>query len=148
MRYSWIVCSLLTVMLYACTGQPEAPPAGDAETMPETTSPESQGPRFLAHHLFNLPAEQEGLLMEIIGEHNAVFYDLGYPDVRYTIWRIAGDWEQQGEYRYVQMSIYPSREVYDQLHEAPEYKALGEKWADAPLDVVELYNRYEEVDRK
>ena len=98
---------------------------------------------FRAVHLINLKDDAgEAKLSEILDEFNKVIAELGYPDIGYRLWKERGDVE--GKYKYIFESKWPNQKSYDMVHNAEEYKAIGEKYnAIADEMILEhVYSRY------
>lgn len=146
MKASSALLVFLTLLLASCATETEMTPGDQMETPAEAAASEMPEPGYMAHHLFNVPDGDDQLLREILSDFNQVFRDLGHPEIQYRVWRVADDWEQQGEYAYIFFSLWPSRDVYAEVHQAPEYRAVAEKYGDAPPLTDEIYNRYVRID--
>lgn len=106
----------------------------------------SAGPGLMTMHLTTLPPDKEQEFLSVLNEYNQLFSKLGYPNVRYRLWKVSG--KQAGEYAHMWQSFWPSRAVYDKVHENEAYKKLAEKYRAFGEATVkaEVYNHYVELE--
>jgi hypothetical protein len=84
---------------------------------------------FKSVHLINLNSDaSENEFVMILGEYNKVIAELGFPAIKYQLWKDRGDENKDRKYQYFFESKWPNQKTYDKVHEAKKYKALGEKY--------------------
>ena len=102
-----------------------------------------KGNIFKSVHLVNLYSDGSELeLLKILKEFNKVITELGYPNIKYRLWKERGD--RQGTYKYFFESTWPNQETYEQIHNTSKYKNLVEKYEKRYklLFRDESYSRY------
>ena len=100
---------------------------------------------FTTAHYFNLEPSDEAKLLTFMQDFNQLFTKLGYPNVKYRLWRITNDTTAQRSYRWD--AVWPNRAAYDKVHQDESYKKLLEKHRPAFDALVKdhLYYRLVEV---
>ena len=101
---------------------------------------------FKAVHLVNLSDAEVASVQDALADINAVVAKAGYADIRYRLYRVEG--KQNGEFKYMWESEWPSGAVYQKVHDSPEWGAAVKRHPE--LDAImkkEVYNRYVEVMR-
>ena len=94
------------------------------------------GEVFKAVHLLNLqPEASEAEMLQILNELNAVIAELGYPNIKYRLWKERGD--KQGKYKYIFDSTWQNQEIYDKVHNSEKYKRMID-WIAKDLGVTTL----------
>jgi len=100
---------------------------------------------FKAMHLVTLKTPADiAALQAAITDMNKAVATAGYPGIRYRLYKVVG--KQAGEYSYLWESTWPGGEVYDKVHNHPEWIATTKR--HPKLDVLmkdQIYNRYVEV---
>ena len=100
---------------------------------------------FRAIHLVNLKSPADvAAVQAALADLNKAMANAGYPDVRYRLYKVVG--KQAGGYAYLWESSWPGGDVYDKVHQHPEWIASSRKHPE--LDALmkdEVYNRYVEV---
>ncbi|MFQ5630736.1 MAG: ester cyclase [bacterium] len=98
---------------------------------------------FRALHLITIESEDdEAAFIALLNDFNKVVAELGYPGIKYQLWKERGD--RQGKYKYFFESTWPDQETYDKVHEHEKYKAVLEK-AESKYDELvkdDIYSRY------
>ena len=108
----------------------------------------SGGPALKSVHLGNLPQDiSESHLVSALSELNKAIADIGYPNAGYRVWKIQGDGDV--EYKYLWEGNWPSRAVYDKIHENDAYKNVGKPNLAMFEKLMESqkYLRYSEVSK-
>jgi quinol monooxygenase YgiN len=98
---------------------------------------------FRAVHLVNLKSvENEAEFVEMLNDFNKVVAEVGYPNIRYNLWKERGD--REGQYRYIFESTWPDQATYDKVHENEKYQAVSEKHKTRYEEFVkeDIYSRY------
>ena len=101
---------------------------------------------FKTVHLFNLKSpDGEQKLLAALREFNTLFTKHGQSQIRYRVWKVAA--EPRGTTRYLWESTWPSRALYEKVHNIPEYK---EAFARLSPEIGQLmsdhiYDQYVEV---
>ena len=106
----------------------------------------SGGAAFRTIHQFNLTTiREETRLLVVLDEFNQLFSKLGFPDVKYRLWRIQEG--GLGQLTYLYDSIWPDRAAYDKVHQDSAYKTLLEKHLPFVQQVLkdEVYCKYVEL---
>jgi hypothetical protein len=102
---------------------------------------------FHAVHLLWIDVQQpdaEKTVLAAIAGMNKAIVKAGCPDCVYHLWKVSGD--PNGKYTYLQIFFWPGREVYNKVHDSPEYAAASRNWATLRSVVKEeVYNRYVEI---
>jgi hypothetical protein len=104
------------------------------------------GSAFRTIHQFNLTTiQEESRLRAVLDEFNQLFSKLGFPEVRYRLWRAQES--TPGQWTYIYDSIWPDRDTYDKVHQNSAYKTLIEKHLAFLQQVLknEIYGKYIEL---
>jgi len=104
------------------------------------------GAPFRTLHQFNLTTiGEETRLLAVLEEFNQLFAKLGYPEVRYRLWRVQEG--GPGQLNYLYDSLWPDRATYDKVHQDSGYKALLEKHLPFLQQILkdEVYYKYVEL---
>jgi hypothetical protein len=106
----------------------------------------NDGPALMSIHLINVPSAKEQEMAHIMTEFNKLFSILGFPEVKYQLWRVSGN--QSGAYTHVWNSVWPNQDAYDKVHQNDDYKNLVEKHRQHVEVFIskETYNRYVQVE--
>jgi len=133
----WIARTCLT-MLFASLGSLAA------AQQPQLELPPSNQP-FIAMHTFMVQPDEEKQFLAAIGEINAATVRAGCPTCIYHEFKISG--QQVGPYNYMQVSYWPSNDIYVKIHTSPEYMAVTRRLSNIVGLVyrAQTYNRYTEV---
>ena len=100
---------------------------------------------FKALHLVTLKSAADvTTLQAAIADMNKAVATAGHPDIRYRVYKVFG--KQAGAHNYLWESSWPSGDVYQKVHEHPEWVAASRKHPELEaLMKGEVYNRYVEV---
>lgn len=102
---------------------------------------------FHTVHMIRIDGQQAGAertMLTAIAAMNQAIVEAGCAECIYHLWKVSG--EQQGTFNYLQISYWPGREVYDKVHNSPEYEAASKNWLLLRSAVMlELYNRFVEI---
>lgn len=100
---------------------------------------------FIAVHTFAVGPGDERRFLAAIREINAAIAQAGCPSCIYHEFKTSG--QQSGPFNYMQVSYWPSGDMYVKVHSSPDYVAVTKRWNDVlalPFR-AETYNRYVEV---
>ena len=121
-----VLCSLcllgMPAALTACeSGAPEtearAGLADDAIVSPSARP-------YLTLHLANLSSEEaEQDMLAILDTFNQAIAEVGYPDVRYTLWEVDG--QHEDFYAYIYYALWPDYATYREVQRQPAYVQLN-----------------------
>ncbi len=104
------------------------------------------GPAYKTVHLLKLTTSKaENDLLKGLGEANKLFGQLGYPNIRYRVWKVSGT--PSGGFTHLWESEWPDKSAYDKIHELKEFTdswARYEKEFEA-IEKDQVYNRFEEM---
>jgi hypothetical protein len=103
-------------------------------------------PEFKTVHLLNFKSpDGEQKLLSILREFNDLFVKLGHPQIRYRVWKVAA--EPRGRTRYLWESTWPSRALYQKVHNLPEYRTTFDRLSPqiAQLMSDHIYDQYLEL---
>ena len=93
---------------------------------------------FKSTHLINLKADaSEKDLIKILDEYNKVIAELGFPNIKYQLWKDRGDESGDHKYKYFLVSTWPNQDTYDKVHNAESYKALNEVYGKLFEEIVQ-----------
>ena len=110
-------------------------------------APSDDAQAFQAVHLLWVDAQQpraEERIRAAIGELNGAIRKAGCPGCVYHLWRVSEG--APGGYNYMQQSNWPSRAMYDKVHNSPDYVRASRGWvALRSLVTREVYVRQSEV---
>jgi len=98
---------------------------------------------FRTVHLVNLNSvENEAEIVAILNDFNKVFAEVGYPNIRYNLWKERGD--REGKYKYIFGSTWPDQATYDKVHKNEKFQAVFEKYKARWEELVneDVYSRY------
>ena len=101
---------------------------------------------FKAVHLIALKSPAEVTeLQAALADMNAAIAKVGYADVRYRLFKVVG--KQTGKYNYMWESAWPGGEVYDKVHNSPDWSAAVKRHprVEELMRENDVYNRYVEV---
>ena len=99
---------------------------------------------FKAVHLVTLTDAEAATIQNAIADMNAAVAKAGHADIRYRLYKVTG--KQAGSFNYLWESVWPSGEVYQKVHDSPEWTATMKKLSGLEtLMKNEIYNRYVEV---
>ncbi len=99
--------------------------------------------QFTAVHLVNLQSEDmEEEFMAITKDFNQALKEIGYPDIKYKVWKERSG--RDGKYTYFYQTIWPDQATYDKVHSHEKYHAAVEKHGSRYEQLVaeDVYNRY------
>ena len=117
-----------------------------ATTATLAQEPAPKGP-FKAVHLVTLTDAEAATIQNAIAEMNGAVAKAGHPDIRYRLYKVTG--KQAGSFNYLWESSWPNGEVYQKVHDSPEWVATMKKLSGLePIMKNEIYNRYVEVATK
>lgn len=133
MKISGVLVVLVALMVaFAVPGS-----AALAQGAPPSTA-------FKAVHLVTLNDAQAATLLTGLTDLNAAVAKAGHPEIRYRLFKVTG--QQAGTFNYLWESSWPSREVYQKVHDDSAYKAaIGRHPNLQELLKEQVYNRYVEV---
>lgn len=100
---------------------------------------------FSAVHTFLVRAAEEKQFIAAVQDINGAIAKAGCPSCIYRIYKVSGD--RVGPYNYLQISEWPSGDIYTKVHNSAEF-AAAQKRQDAITGTVyraQIYNRYVEV---
>jgi len=103
---------------------------------------------FKAVHLIALKSPAEVTeLQAALADMNAAVAKVGYADVRYRLFKVVG--KQTGKYNYMWESAWPGGEVYDKVHNSPDWNAAVKRHpkVEEMMKENDVYNRYVEVSK-
>lgn len=98
---------------------------------------------FKAIHMVNLNSvADEAEFISILNELNDVIEELGYPEIRYIVWKEKGRGE--GRYQYFFESTWPDIKTYQKIHEHEKYQKVRDKHKETYDKLLkdDVYNRY------
>jgi hypothetical protein len=98
---------------------------------------------FKAVHLLNLKSvENEAKLIAMLDDFNKVVAEVGYPNIRYNIWKERGD--REGQFKYIFESTWPDQATYDKVHNNEKYQSIFKKYKTHYEDLIkeDVYSRY------
>ena len=99
---------------------------------------------FKAVHLVTLNDAQATTLLTALTDLNAAVAKTGHPEIRYRLFKVTG--QQAGTFNYLWESSWPSREIYQKVHDDSTYKAAIARYPNLQdLMREQVYNRYVEV---
>ncbi len=100
---------------------------------------------FKAVHLMNLKSPADVTAVQVaIADMNKAVATAGYPNIRYRLYKVVG--KQAGAFAYLWESSWPGGDVYDKVHNHPEWIASSQRHPElAAYMKDEVYNRYVEV---
>lgn len=99
--------------------------------------------QFTAVHLVNLQSEDmEEEFMTITKDFNQALKEIGYPDIKYKVWKERSG--RDGKYTYFYQTIWPDQATYDKVHSHEKYHKAVEKHGSRYEELVseDVYNRY------
>ncbi len=104
-----------------------------------------RGPSFATEHLIKLQPSEEARLLSVLQAFNQLFTELGYPDVRYRLWKLAEDSTMQWSHRWD--SVWPDRDTYDKVHQDDAFRKLLGKHRSYLEEILKggVYCRFNEV---
>lgn len=107
--------------------------------------PTPPGQPFIAMHTFVVRPEEEKPFLAAIREINAAIARAGCPTCIYHEFKIRGP--QSGPDNYMQVSYWPSDDIYVKVHASPDFIAVNRRLSDITARVyrAQTYNRYVEV---
>jgi hypothetical protein len=119
--------------------------ASEVSTAQEAPIPPA-GP-FEAVHLIRVKPgspDAEKRMLGALAAMNEAIVKAGCESCIYHLWK--ADLVSTDAYTYIQISFWPSGEVYDRVHSSPAYAAASNKWPELrSLLATEIYNRYVEI---
>ena len=99
---------------------------------------------FKAVHIVTLTDAQAATVQAALADLNAAVAKAGHADIRYRLYKVYG--QQSGPYNYLWESVWPSGDVYQKVHDNPEWQAALKRHPELEtLMKGELYNRFVEV---
>lgn len=99
---------------------------------------------FKAVHLVALDDARAASLQTALADFNTAIAKAGHPEIRYRLFKVTG--QQSGTFNYMWESSWPSREVYQKVHDDSTYKAAIGRYPNLQdLMKGQIYNRYVEV---
>jgi len=108
------------------------------------TPPQPSAERSI--HLFDFPeGVTEASWKTALDEVNSVIADLGYPGAGYYMYKDQSN--ETKNYKYYFEGVWPSKEVYTQIHENPTYIAASEKFRPLydKINAVEIYRKMSKI---
>jgi hypothetical protein len=109
-------------------------------------SQKDPAPAYKAVHLMKLTSPKaEANLLTIVAEFNKLYTEIGYPNIRYRVWKISG--KQSGQFTHIWESEWPDKATYDKVHGLKEVTELITRHEKELREILkdQLYNRYEEL---
>ena len=98
---------------------------------------------FRAVHLVNLKSpDSEAEFVTMLNDFNMVVAEVGYPNIRYNLWKERGD--REGQFKYIFESTWSDQATYDKVHDNEKYQAVFEKYKTRYEELIkeEVYSRY------
>lgn len=103
---------------------------------------------FHAVHMLRIDPQQanaEKIMLAAIADMNQAIVKAGCSSCIYHLWKVSGN--QNGRYNYLQISSWPDRAVYENIHRSAAYTAASKEWLELRSVVQEeVYDRFEELE--
>ena len=109
-------------------------------------SQKGPAPAYKPVHLMNLTSsEAEANLLTILAEFNKLYAQMGYPNIRYRVWKVSG--KQSVQFTHIWESEWPDKATYDKVHSFKEFTELHARHEKELRGLLKdhVYNRYEEL---
>ncbi len=120
-------------------------------TLADLQSQEKESTPIKSVHLFDLPSGiSRAQIEDALGQLNHAIVSTGHAEAGYALWEVnqaqAPGYPSIG-YPFIMEGVWPSQSAYDEIHEAPAFRAAIEENREIlqAISDTSVYSRYQKV---